>query len=206
MSARLLVLRHGQSEWNAQGRGHGWGDPPLSARGEQQARDAVPALRGAGLAPGVVSSDLQRSVRTATLLAEGLGLGAVETTAGLREHDIGEWDGLTWEQIEASSPGAREAWVTETLDQPPGGEHRSDFHARVLAAVRDVAACREGERTLVCAHGGVVRALERLAGIEPGAIAFVSGRWFTLADGTLHADDALVTTPPPETPAADSRI
>jgi broad specificity phosphatase PhoE len=191
---RILVIRHGQSEWNALGRGHGWGNPPLSALGEEQAREAVAAIKQQELEPGVVSSDLSRAARTAELVAEGAGLGEITHTADLREHDIGDWDGKTWEEIERDWPGAKAAWVAEEMDQPPNGETRQDFHARVERALRAVAEERPGARRLVVAHGGVVRALERMAGIEPTPIQFLSGRWFSYGDGQLKAGDPFDVT------------
>jgi broad specificity phosphatase PhoE len=185
-AVELLVIRHGQSEWNALGRGHGWGDPPLSPLGESQAVAAVPAIAGQRLDAGVTASDLKRARRTAELIAEPLGLGPVATTPQLREHDIGDWDGRTWDEIEVDWPGAKAAWVAEEIHLPPNGESRDDFHARVWQAVSRVAAERPGQRVLIVAHGGVVRALERMAGAEPHAIAFLSGRWFTWSDGALR--------------------
>jgi broad specificity phosphatase PhoE len=193
---QILVIRHGQSLWNALGRGHGWGNPPLSRMGEAQARSAVARLATQDLTPGVVASDLIRARRTAELVAEPLGLEPVDTTADLREHDIGEWDGKTWEEIERGWPGAKDAWVAERIDTPPGGESRSAFHERVECALRKVAAGRPGGRHLIVAHGGVVRALERLAGIEPTAIEFLSGRWFSFDDGRLRAGDRFWATRP----------
>jgi broad specificity phosphatase PhoE len=191
---RILVIRHGQSEWNALGRGHGWGNPPLSALGEDQARAAVAAIKEQELDPGVVASDLGRAARTAELVAEGAGLGDIIHTADLREHNIGDWDGKTWDEIERDTPGAKAAWVAEELDQPPNGETRQAFYERVQRAIHQVAEDRPGARRLVVAHGGVVRALERLAGIEPTAIQFLSGRWFSYDDGELKAGDRFEAT------------
>ena len=186
-SVELLVIRHGQSEWNALGRGHGWGDPPLSPLGEQQAVAAVPALARQRLDAQVVSSDLRRARRTAELVAEPLGIGPVTTMAGLREHNIGDWDGPTSDEIEVNWPGAKAAWVAEEVDQPPGGESRDQFHARLWQALTDIVRDRQGQRVLVVAHGGVVRALERMGGAKPHPIAFLSGRWFSWTDGRLQA-------------------
>jgi probable phosphoglycerate mutase len=194
--AQVLVIRHGQSEWNALGRGHGWGDPPLSPLGEQQARDAVAALASQHLDPGVLASDLARATRTAELVAAPLGLGPVRTTADLREHDIGDWDGRTWDEIEATWPGVKAAWVAEEIETPPGGESRAAFHRRVDQAVRAAVAAGLRRRQLIVAHGGVVRALERLAGIDPTPIEFLSGRWFSIQDGQLRAGDRFWATRP----------
>lgn len=195
-ATHLLVIRHGQSEWNAAGRGHGWGDPPLSALGREQAQSAVAALSRQGLEPGVVSSDLVRARHTARVLADALDLGPVEVTPDLREHNIGEWDGLTWDEIERTWPGVKARWVSEELDQAPGGEHRADFHARVRRAIDRVARERPGARRLVVAHGGVVRALEDLAATQRHAIDFLSGRWFIWHRGELRAGEPFLAVQP----------
>src|SRR5688572_29468638 len=100
--ASLLLVRHGQSTWNAARRWQGWADPPLSELGEEQAREAVPRLRPLGLV-AVFSSDLVRARQTAAILADGLGLPfdeAVGVEPGLRERSVGEWSGLVTEEIE----------------------------------------------------------------------------------------------------------
>jgi broad specificity phosphatase PhoE len=114
----------------------------------------------------------------------------------LREHHIGDWHGHTWDEIEATSPGAKAAWVAEEIDQPPGGESRDDFHARVREAIGQIAERRPASRTLVVAHGGVVRALERLSGAQPHPIAFLSGRWFSLTHGILQARSTFLAEEP----------
>lgn len=86
--------------------------------------------------------------------------------------------------------------MAERIDTPPGGESRAAFHQRVEQAVRRLAADRPEGRYLVVAHGGVVRTLERLAGIEPTPIDFLSGRWFSLDDGRLRAGDRFWATAP----------
>jgi probable phosphoglycerate mutase len=98
---RVLLVRHGQSTWNADGRWQGQADPPLSALGEQQAREAAARLRDVD---ALWASDLDRARRTATILGDALGLG-VRVDARLRERHAGPWQGLTREQIEAEWPG-----------------------------------------------------------------------------------------------------
>lgn len=199
-AAWLLVLRHGQSEWNAVRRGHGWGNPPLSPLGEHQAERASEHLATAGLAAGVWASDLLRAQRTAEILATRLNLGAVEIRTELREHNIGEWDGLTWEEVDEHWPGARDTWIAQTWERPPGGECLTEFRSRVGAAVSYIGPRSLGERRLVIAHGGVVRALEQLADTEPHAIEFVSGRWFRWSESALTPGPRFA---PPQPSAAD---
>ena len=91
-ATRLLVARHGQSEWNALGRWQGHADVPLSDDGMRQAADAGLAL---GTFDAVWASDLQRALLTAQIIAEIIGIGPVMIDARLRETDVGPWQGLT---------------------------------------------------------------------------------------------------------------
>ena len=176
----LLLLRHAQSVWNAAGLWQGWADPPLSADGEQQARQAASRLADHAPFDLVVSSDLIRARRTAELLVETLGLTAphlIET--GLREYDVGVWCGCTREEIEARWPGQIERFGRGELGAP-GGEDRASFDARVVAAGQRVggAAQAAGARqVLVVAHGGVVRALARAAGRAEYRVGHLAGYW-----------------------------
>ncbi|HVM02268.1 MAG TPA: histidine phosphatase family protein [Acidimicrobiales bacterium] len=189
--ARLLLLRHGRSTWNADGRWQGWADAPLAPGGEEQARALGAMLAGAGVTfAGAVSSDLARSVATAAIVAAVLGLGEVEVEPDLRERDVGDWTGRTTEEIELIWPGAVEAWRAGRLDRPPGGEHEPSFRARVVGAVERLAA-RPGGPLLVVTHGGVIRAVERHLGGDPRSTANLSGRWAEVVDGALAAGEAV---------------
>jgi broad specificity phosphatase PhoE len=183
----ILVLRHAQSLWNAERRWQGWADVPLSEEGERQAARAGVLLRGAGLATAA-ASDLRRARRTAELISTDLGLGLVRVDERLRERDVGEWSGLTAEEMEERFPGHRDAWRTGQIDRPPGGESTAEVLERVDAALCDLAT--ENGPLLVVTHGGVIRALERRAGLEPRAIAVLSGRWFDVDGATLVAGRA----------------
>ena len=173
--ARLLLLRHGQSTWNAEGRWQGWADPPLSPLGEAQARAAALRLVDHGL-EAVVSSDLERARQTAVILAAGLELGGVRCDQALRERDVGEWSSLTAEQIEERWPGALSRWREGRLRHPPGGEPDDAMATRVFT-VLDKLAAREVAALLVVTHGGVIRLVERRLGVEPGRTSFLCGRW-----------------------------
>ena len=177
-SARhLLVVRHGQSEWNAIGRWQGHADPPLSALGEEQARDAAKRLDGVGF-NAVMSSDLRRARRTAEILAAGLGL-PVAVDPELREIDVGDWQGLTRAEIEAGWPGELADWSEGRSESPPGGETRAHLAERARRAlVRAAAGAQPGDRLLVVAHGALVRHLDRLLGLEPHPVANLGGRWY----------------------------
>jgi probable phosphoglycerate mutase len=191
---RLLLLRHGQSTWNAEGRWQGWADAPLSPLGERQALDAAAHLRSVGLA-AACSSDLQRANRTARLIAGELGLGDVTVVPELRERHVGDFEGKTIEEIRAEYP--------ECFD----GDRRIGFHAeaetdddlcrRALPALLALAERFAGKDVLVVSHGGVLRAVERYLGVivEHGA-PNLGGRWLALEDGALVAGEAYVPVEP----------
>src|SRR3954470_3221171 len=117
---RLLLVRHGESEWNAAGRWQGGADPPLSETGMLQAADAGERLRGTGIT-AIVASDLKRTTRTAEIIAGVLGIATVHPEPGLREFDVGEWSGLTRPEIEERWPGHLDRWRDGDLEQTPGG-------------------------------------------------------------------------------------
>ena len=175
--ARLLLLRHAQSTWNAEARWQGWADPRLSDVGREQSTAMVVWLGDLGVAfERVVSSDLRRSIETAGIVAEGLGLGTPAVEPQLRERDVGDWSGRTTEEIELIWPGAIAAWRAGRLDRPPGGEHEPSFRGRVVAAVERLAGT-EGGPILVITHGGVIRSLDRHLGGEGRTTGNLSGRW-----------------------------
>ena len=187
--ARLLLLRHGQSTWNAEGRWQGWADPPLSDLGQAQALALTPALGQAAL-DAVVSSDLRRARQTADAVAEGLGI-TVEVEAGLRERDVGHWSGLTAAEIERQWPSELAAWRAGRLERPPGGESDADLADRAFDVLERLARRREG-RLLVVTHGGLLGVVERRLGLERGRTANLGGRWVALAGTSLSAADCFV--------------
>lgn len=147
LSARIVLVRHGQSTWNAEGRLQGQADPPLSQLGR---REAV-ALRGllTGFpAERVLSSDLRRTRETAAAL------GHPEATPDpvWREIDVGEWAGRLLADLPA---GPEPSWRGGDL-LPPGGERWDELVARVADALEALMA--EGGDWLVVTHGGVIRA------------------------------------------------
>lgn len=196
MPVRLLLVRHGQSTWNAGGRWQGWADPPLSDLGRTQAAEAVGRLAGLGLS-SLTASDLNRARTTAAIVGEGLGLGSAAVDADLREYDVGEWEGLTRPEIEAGWPDHLDAWRKGRLPATPGGETRLAFLARVTAGLVRAAAS-DDDAVLVVTHGGVIRAAEQVAGAErTPVIDNLSGRWFTVdAAGSVHAGVVVVTLAP----------
>ncbi len=194
---RLLLVRHGQSTWNAEGRWQGWSDPPLSRLGEAQAAEAAATLVDGTLVDGaltaVQSSDLVRARSTAEVIAARLGLGPVATDPDLREYHVGDWEGLTRPAIQAGWPEQLAEWRAGTIIATPGGETRVHFEWRVGAALGRLASTvtdADGP-VVVATHGGVIRAAERLSGADRSeTIDNLAGRWFEVgADGELRAGE-----------------
>jgi probable phosphoglycerate mutase len=161
---RLVLLRHGQTEYNAISRMQGQLDTDLSDLGRNQAVAAAEVL--AKRQPLViVSSDLRRALDTATALSERSGLPlAVDTR--LRETHLGDWQGMTHLEVDAVAPGARLAWRDDARWAPHGGESRVDVAARSLPLVAELVAAQaewgadEPDRPVVLvAHGGLIAAL-----------------------------------------------
>ena len=163
MATRILLVRHGETEWNAEGRWQGWADAPLSELGQQQAVEAAAAV---GAVDAVVASDLSRATDTARIISELIGVGPVLTLDGLRERDVGEWSGLTRAEIGQRWPEALEAWARGEMVPPPGGEANEVIIERVTGALRSVASEWPHAEVLAVSHGGVIRLLERHHGIE----------------------------------------
>ena len=185
LPTRLLVARHGQSEWNAIGLWQGHADPPLSDEGMRQAADAGLSL---GMFDAIWASDLQRASLTANIIAEILGVGPVLIDARLRETDVGPWQGLNRAEVEADWPG----YLAERR-RPVGFESYDAAAERLLAALRDIAAENPGGEVLVVSHGGVIRAARRLLGAASGQMPNLGASWFTVhnATGAVVAGDVV---------------
>lgn len=183
-STPLLLLRHGQSEWNAVQRWQGVADAPLSDLGRSQARFVGSVLaervsNAAGPLVGAWSSDLARANETARILAQALGLGDVKVDERLREADVGEWEGLTSAEIEAAWPGYLQA-----RRRPPGFEPFDAVIARVVPALHSIAA-EAGGPALVVAHSGVIRTIvHHLQGVD-SRVPNLGGVWLAVGPAEL---------------------
>jgi len=169
-ATRLLVVRHGRTEWNATARWQGRADIPLDESGMQQAAEAALAL---GTFDAIWSSPLQRAMRTAQIIGEILGIGPVSTDPRLVETDVGPWEGLNREEVEAGWPGFLAA-----QQRPDGFESYDDAAARVLAALVDIADAHRGGEVLIVSHGGVMRAVRRALGAGDPLFVNLGGSWF----------------------------
>lgn len=165
---RLVMLRHGQTEYNAGSRMQGQLDTELSDLGRDQAAAAAEVL--AKRQPLlIVSSDLKRALDTAVTLGDRAGL-PVEIDQRLRETNLGDWQGLTHLEVDDAAPGARLAWRDDAQWAPHGGESRVDVAERSVPLVAELVAGQQEwgldraggapERPLVLvAHGGLIAAL-----------------------------------------------
>lgn len=196
---RLILVRHGESEWNAAGRVQGQADPDLSPAGCDEARRIAPLVL-AERPQVVVASDLRRAARTAALLDAG----PVEADPRWRESAMGDWTGRAAAELYADPSGAFAAW-REGRATPPGGESFAQMRARIGAAARDLAA-RGFERAVAVTHGGPVRAAcAELAGLAPWALMPVPNASVTIIEtdgGYLRA--FAVRPPSPAAPPADA--
>jgi broad specificity phosphatase PhoE len=171
----LLVVRHGQSEWNADGRWQGQEDPPLTDLGRGQARQAA---RAVGAIDGIFCSPLDRAATTAGIISEELGVGPVIALPGLMERHAGEWQGLTRADIEDDYPG----YLADGR-RPPGWEDDAEVEARVLGAFDVIAGEHPYGFVLAVAHAGVIFAAERALDAPWERLANLGGRWFERVDG-----------------------
>lgn len=168
----ILIVRHGQSTWNAAGRWQGQADPPLSELGVEQAERAAAVI---DRVDAVWSSDLERANHTARILAAPHGL-AVVADARVRERAAGPWTGLTRDEIDAQYPG-------HLVDgrRPPGYEDDDSLATRAFAALTEFAESLAGGTGVVVSHGGVILTVERWHGIERTPIHNLEARWLEVA-------------------------
>jgi probable phosphoglycerate mutase len=192
---RLLLVRHGESEWNASGKWQGWADPPLTELGQLQAQVAA---RAVGSVDAIVASDLHRASTTADIIARELGVGPVIVDAALRERAAGVWEGLTRTEIESEYPG-----FLADGNRPDGYEDDESVLDRVVPALLTLEAA--GEAVLVVTHGGVIGAVDRVLGQTHARTPNLGGRVVDVVDGRLvpgetilliDVHDVRVTAPP----------
>ncbi len=186
---RLLVLRHGQTAWNLEGRWQGWIDVDLDEVGVAQARRRARQLVRDGLeVVGVASSPLVRALETARIVATELGYDSVRTYPGLRERGGGDWQGLTRDAIEARWPEEFAALRRHEIDAPPNGESTHAMLARLADALAAIDRDMPPGPVLVVTHGGIARSLAVTAGARrAGVLPNVGGMWFDYDGGHVRA-------------------
>ena len=198
----LLIIRHGESEWNVEKRWQGWLDSQLTTEGLQQARDRADAFVRGGFAPTVVHcSDLGRARQTAEIIAAALGV-PTRPHRGLRERSGGDWEGFTADEIDERWPGQRMAWRRGEMTMMPGGEDDATVLERVDEAI--AGALESGPPALVITHHGVLRLVATRAGADVHTlIPNLGGYWFTLDEGELVSPKPLDNLSTAEEPAVE---
>ena len=166
MSACLVLVRHGQSEWNLAGRMQGHAGPGLSAAGGVQAETTAAHLTTTlGSVDRIVRSDLPRVTETATPAEAAFGIRA-QVDPRLREIDVGTWAGLTWPEVEATDAATLAAWHGGRDVRRGGGETFAELRSRVWAVVSELAVATG--TVLVFTHGGPIRvAVAEALGLPP---------------------------------------
>jgi broad specificity phosphatase PhoE/ribonuclease HI len=157
-ATRLILVRHGETEWTVQHRYAGRADVPLSDQGRAQAQ--ATAARVAELAPSVaavLSSPLSRCTATAEAIAGALGGIPVRPQGDWIECDFGDWDGKTFAEVRDQWPGELDAWLASTRIAPPGGESFTAVAERVDRAVVALREAYPGETVVVVSHVSAIK-------------------------------------------------
>ncbi|HEX7834900.1 MAG TPA: histidine phosphatase family protein [Pseudolysinimonas sp.] len=165
----LYLVRHGETDWNRQHRIQGLTDIPLNATGRRQARAAGRLLSRRSW-DGIYASPLSRATETASIIAGQTGLPAPHPVPALVERNYGEAEGLNFIEIDKRYPDRSEV---------PGQESRADVIARVIPALRELAAVHPGESLIVVSHGGAIRAM--LMAADP------DGSHGMITNGSVHS-------------------
>ena len=196
---RLILIRHGETEWNRAGRIQGYhADSALTAAGREQVRALAARLAREGI-DALYSSDARRTRETAAPIGVATGLPVVYETT-LRERNYGVFEGHSFAGVESAFPEEFEKFRTRDPHYvPPGGESAARFRDRVVTALETVAARTGGRRVAVVTHGGVLGAVYRqamnipletkrdysLANASLNHFRFAGGRWLLDAWGDV---------------------
>jgi 2,3-bisphosphoglycerate-dependent phosphoglycerate mutase len=166
----LILVRHGETDWNLERRWQSDADRPLTARGLEQAEQAAAALRDVEIA-AAYASDLQRAWRTAETIVRGRGLG-VTRLLELRERSFGAWEGLHDDDVPVLFPDDYARWERGLAPGAPDAEEYDSVVARVETAVRQMCSANPDGAVLVVSHSTPVRVISALA----DGIDFVANR------------------------------
>ncbi|MDR0934074.1 MAG: histidine phosphatase family protein [Burkholderiaceae bacterium] len=169
-STELLIIRHGQTEWNVARRLQGHSDIPLNEKGMEQALALADALREESF-NAIYSSDLQRALKTAEAIAKWHNL-PVTADAAFRERSYGVVEGLSREELKSRYPDDHAAWYSADPDHRfPAGTRPSEsirtLHNRAIDAIFRIAGQHAGEKIILVAHFGIIEAAYRAANDLP---------------------------------------
>ena len=162
---RIIFIRPGETDWNRSVRWQGWVASPLNEHGKRQAERLANYIRHIGMTV-LYTSDLKRAVQTADILAGKLGFSAISDDR-LRERNIGEWQGLTIDEMRTWYPDEYHQLLTDAENyRVPSGESRADVRKRMIAAFEAIVKQSKGETVGVISHTTAIH--ELLAAIIPG--------------------------------------
>jgi probable phosphoglycerate mutase len=187
VATTILLVRHGETDWNRENRFQGHADPPLNEAGRAGAR-ALAAELAAEPVLALYSSPLQRAIETARIVGQSLRVDVV-VEERLCEIDVGSWQGLTRDEVEARFPDDYQRWLVGEGGWNDG-ESSDDLARRVLAALADIAGRHDG-LVLAVTHGGPIRTALRAAGVDaPGpSIGNCTTVRLAVRDGKLERVD-----------------
>ncbi|KAL7604958.1 hypothetical protein Lser_V15G20220 [Lactuca serriola] len=184
----IVVVRHGETEWNAEKRIQGHLDIDLNDVGRQQAVAVAERLSGESKISAIYSSDLKRALETAETIANRCGGLQVIQDETLRERHLGDLQGLVYSEAPKIKTKAYEALQSRhtNVEIPGGGESLDQLYKRCTSSLQTIASKHRGERVVVVTHGGVIRALHQRAYTGSGQRA---GRILNVSVSVLHLSD-----------------
>ncbi len=189
MKTTLIIVRHGEAEFNIAHRIHGKLDSPLTKKGVRQAEKAADALAGIPI-HAIYSSPQQRVATTAGIIRQGRNC-PVAYDQRLAEMYCGAWDGLTEEFIRAEYPGDMRLWETHPhLHTMPGGESLADVRARLTAFLKDVLKQNRGQTVLVVSSQVPVMLMTMIFAQEPDEALWQTPPQGNTAINVVEVDDA----------------
>ena len=191
MATTIVLVRHGETDWNREHRFQGHADVPLNEDGRAQVAELGEKLAGE-LFAAAYTSPLRRAAESAEILGSRLGL-VVQPSDGLREVDVGSWSGLTVREVEDRFPDGFRRWIDWKVEGWDDGEQYEDFSRRVVGGLLEIAARHPSGQVLAVTHGGPIRtALAAALGVS-GSANIVLGNCavvrIAVLDGVMQAVD-----------------
>ena len=151
---RLYLIRHGQTDWNLEGKIQGCHDISLNEMGRKQAELLAEGMKKRPITE-IFSSRQKRALETAWAIGRSQGV-KVTVIDGLEEVEFGEWEGMTWDEISREYPKEFEIWCTEPSKiTPPGGESRPEIYKRIRRALKEIVERARGNAAIV-SHGAAL--------------------------------------------------
>jgi len=169
VATTIVLVRHGETDWNREHRFQGHADVPLNEDGRAQVTELAEKLAGQRFA-AAYTSPLLRAAESAQILGSRLGL-AVHSSDVLGEVDVGSWSGLTVREVEDRFPEGFRRWIDWKVEGWDDGEQYDAFSRRVIGGLLEIAARHPGGQVLAVTHGGPIRtALAASLGVPPAEL------------------------------------